>query len=469
MTTTPHYIFLSSLGLRGHTAEQMCAMDTTAMANLRGRVCQLNYNGSGILEILSTVGLPKHVPFLKSPVPLGVGQRVRFRLLSSHDDVQAVDIGLEPHAQLLGREVPQFLEDTNDLKTTSTGESPKKSQLLASEDVMSLVPAQSHSRCFLRRMRQFQNSDPREQAQLVIEAERSLQKLLCQSTLDGDAICRLARKCASWLHPPVLQTSQQKQSDQKSVRGTEDHIENLQGRVRKILINALNHLDLQDPSTFKAMKAALFYMASLCERLEKKYGFSSVLAQATPARTQWLELKTLLEDSRLESLSETILKVEESRPPSPLAQDQQMKRVIQRKKRKRRGQVVEYYEPTARIKALSTVSQGVPVKLKCSECPFTLTSSWYLQHPKTLKCSVIAPRDGHETCQQDLKKRCSWKNLDGSPVVRAFGSDLEYCPHQRLLVFCKSCGGGRVCVHGKRRDRCQECKHLYAGRRVKRS
>ena len=465
---------------------EMCAMDASRMPNLRGRVCQLNYNCSGILEPSPMAELPKHISFRKSPPSLRVGQTVRFRFLSRGDDVQAVDISLESEVQRhQEREMLDLPADASCLNTSSIlslGKHVETSQSLDIGDVMSSVPAQSHSKCFLRRMNQFRNSTQGEQVQLVIEAERTLDKLLGQSTLDGDGICRLARKCASWLHPPVLQSANpQRQSDPRTARGTEDQV-NLQGRIRKILIDALNHLDLQDPLTFEAMKAALFYMASLCERLDKKCGSSSEMLAATPARKQWQELKSLLKDSRMKSLDElfyqpSCLRVEDQSKPRPLPrvakiQDQGKEMadavgvagVECEHAFARRGRITECYEPTAIIKALSTVSQGTPVTLMCSECPFTVLSSWYFQHPKTLKRSAISPQMGHNTCRRKVKN-CFWKCLDDLTVMRAMPSDLEYCPHKRLRGQCASCGGYRMCTHAKRRNRCEECKHLPVRRR----
>ena len=462
-------------------------MGIDGMPNLRGRVCQLNYNCSGMLEPSPMAGLPKRVPFVKSPLSLRVGQAVRFRIVSRSDDAQAVDIILESDVQpRQAREVAEITSDANDLDTSSTSRtSVEKSQLLDFVDVMSAVPGERHSRSFLRRMSQFQNAGQADQVQLVIEAERSLDRLLGQSTLDGDAICRLARKCASWLHPPVLQTANPpRQSDHESARGTEDQV-HLQERIRKILIHALNHLDLQDPFTFEAMKAALFYIDSLCERLGEKCGSSSAMLPSTPARKQWLQLKSLLEDSGLQGLHEM-----SSRPPCPIMEDHskpgpllsaantqdKMKEMVDtlripgvehEHEPKRRHRIAEYYEPSARIKALSTVSQGAPVKLMCSECPFTVTSCWYFQHPKTLKRSVIAQHRGHKTCRQKVKN-CHWKSLDGSPVIRSLVYAVQYCPHNILLGNCASCGGYKMCVHSKRKEYCKECKHLIRRRGRKR-
>ena len=429
-------------------------------------------------------GLPKLVPFLKAPLSLHVGQTVRFRILSRGDDVQAVDISLESEVPgLQEREMQDVIADTNDLNTSSTlGTTVEKPKSLDSVDV-SLVPAQSHSRCFLRRMGQFRNSSQGEQLQLVIEAERSLEKLLGQSALDGDAICRLARKCASWLHPPVLKTANpQRKTDHKSASGTEDQV-HLQERIRKIVIEALNNLDLQDPSTFEAMKAALFYMASLCQRLDEKSGFSSGMLAATTAGKQWLELKSLLADSGRKSLDEM-----SCQPPCPRVEDQpkpslfpssassqgQGKEMadavrlagVEHENRQRR-RTTEFYEPTELIKAMSTVSQGTEVKLMCSECPFTMGSSWYFESPRTLKRWVMAPQDGHKTCRQKVKN-CYWKSLDNLRVMRAVVSNLKYCKHNLPLRSCASCGGYQMCIHAKQKHQCRECRHLVRRRGTKR-
>ena len=463
---------------------KMCAMDVDEMHNLRGRVCLLNYNCSGILEPFQMAGLPKHITFLKSPLSLRVGQTVRFRIVRRGDDLQAVDISsveseVYKHQE---RGMPsKLIVDTIDLNTSPTlGTSVEKPKSLDSGDVMSSLPAHRQSMCFLRRMSQFRNSSQAEQVQLVTEAERSLDRLLGQSTLDGDAICRLARKCASWLHPPVLQSANpQRQSDPRTARGTEDQV-NLQGRIRKILIEALNHLDLQDPSTLEAMKAALFYMASLCERLNEKCGSSSVMLAATPATEQWQQLKSLLEESGLKSLASAEMsrqppfpRVEDQSKPGPLPSAENPQEQVQEMadavwvagvehehEPTRRRRITEYYEPSAIIKALSTVSQGTPVKLMCSECPFTVTSSWYFQHPKTLKRSVISPQRGHTICQHKSKKRCYWKNLDFISVIRAYLTNFKFCLHKRLLADCAACGGVRMCIHARQRNKCKECKHL---------
>ena len=426
-------------------------------------------------------GLPKHVPFLKSQVSLRVGQTVQFRIVGRGGDVQAVDISLECDAPThKAREIPKLTADASDFKgSLKIAETPS----LDSEDVMKLMQAQSHSRCFLRRMSQFRNLGQGEQVQLVIEAEKSLDKLLRQTTLDGDAICRLARKCASWLHPPVLRKENpQRLSDHASARGVEDQV-HLQGRVRKIVIDALNHLDLQDPSTFQAMKAALFYLASLCQCLDEKCGFSSATLATKPARKQWLELKSLLAESGLKSLVSN----ESYQLPCPGVEDQcklgllpsaketqgvmkemdgavRIAGLEQQHEPENRCRLVGCYEPSARIKALSTVFQGTPVQLMCSECPFTMTSSWYVENPKTSKRSVIAPQKGHHSCLKKTKN-CCWKKPDGGPVVRSFMSNFEYCPHRRLLVFCASCGGRRLCIHARQRHQCKECRHLHVGPR----
>lgn len=79
--------------------------------------------------------------------------------------------------------------------------------------------------------------------------------------------------------------------------------------------------------------------------------------------------------------------------------------------------------------------------------PVSSKGNWYFQHPKTFAWSVLAPRDGHNQCQQSLKKRCSWQSLDGSHVMAGISSNLQFCQeHQRLLTQCAPCGGKKMCI-----------------------
>ena len=73
--------------------------------------------------------------------------------------------------------------------------------------------------------------------------------------------------------------------------------------------------------------------------------------------------------------------------------------------------------------------------------------TWYFQHPKTGIRSVLAPRDGHNLCQRNLKKRCYWYSLDGSNAMAGISSNMEFCDeHQRLLTQCAPCGGKKMCI-----------------------
>ena len=73
--------------------------------------------------------------------------------------------------------------------------------------------------------------------------------------------------------------------------------------------------------------------------------------------------------------------------------------------------------------------------------------NWYFQHPKTGIRSVLAPRDGHNRCQQKLKKRCYWQSLDGCHAMAGISSNMEFCKqHQRLLTQCAPCGGKKMCT-----------------------
>ena len=404
-------------------------------------MCQLNYDGSGTLKFC--LECPRYIAFAKSPIRLLLGQEVSFETSQVGHVVEAVDLN------------PVCEDDCR----AAHGISLKHSEM----DAMKLTccPPVQRKR-FLDRMLRFQNASEGEQLQCVMEAERLLEILLNQSELDGDAICRLVRKCASWLRPPLLQTGDSGvQTEQSDNRSPSMQPLQLQWRVRNILIRSLKHLDLQDPSTLQALQTAIFYAVSLLNQVEEVLQ----LSQPTPALKQWLELRKLLWDYGLCS-SQTLLQsgaVERGNSEVKMVRGEDPRH---QKNEGLGGFAGKCFEPGPKIKALSTTFKGTMVRLRCSECSFTITSSWHFKNPKTLKSSVIGPNTGHSMCQRKLKKRSYWQSLeDGVHVVGGTIANLKYCRHQKILDFCAPCGGQRMCVHEKRKDRCKECNQKLPPRR----
>jgi hypothetical protein len=74
---------------------------------------------------------------------------------------------------------------------------------------------------------------------------------------------------------------------------------NLQCRVRKLLIRALDHLDLSDRPTFEAVEAAMLHLHTLVQQVDLK--LSSRTDRSSDSARQWLKLRELVRGSSSES------------------------------------------------------------------------------------------------------------------------------------------------------------------------
>ena len=409
---------------------------------LRGRVCQLKYFSGGTLEH-SVHGLVQRIIFSTSSIGLSIGQEVFFRTRRVAHDVEAVGICMVKHCHQFNQMVGSIGRNDQKLAPLALAEE-------SIRDVAKALPEQSQVRRFPRRRTFFQNATQEEQKQLVMEAEKLLNTLLSQSKLDGDAICRLVRKCASWLHPPLHTSDSVKQIDKARATDEVCHMQ-FQWRVRRILIKALNNLDLQDPYTFQAVKTAMIFLASLTQPFNKK---SEIISHSsTPTQKQWQKLRSFFDG--LEHLlsdqkplkDQSALHTSEQGPQNQASQAGMFY-----------GFAGQCFEPTEKVKALATTFHDTKATLKCSDCPYTITSNWRFQNPKTLKCAILGPKKGHSLCQRKLKRWCSWKSLDGSRVIKCIESSLSYCRHKRMLRKCIACGSPEICAHGKWMYQCKECK-----------
>ena len=226
---------------------------------LVGHICQLNYGWGGLVEhqTLGASQCSQHIYFSGSTDSLRIGQEVGFRLRQLAGMLEAVD--LTP----LRSQSPQ-------------AKSPLwHARFLQSQDgfpLSKLTSAiwQRQIRRLQRGILKFSNAAKAEQCKLVVEAERLLDELLGQPDLDGDSLCQLIRRCASWLHDPVFKALAG--VDEASPPDGQQDSANLQCRIRQLLIRALNHVDLSDGPTFEAVEAALRYMAVFVQRLEENQG-----------------------------------------------------------------------------------------------------------------------------------------------------------------------------------------------------
>ena len=226
-------------------------------SHLVGHICQLNYGWGGLVKQTLGASQPSHISFSGSTDSLRVGQEVRFRLRQFAGMVEAVD--LTP------------LRSRSQQAKSALGDA----RLLQSQDGFPLSKLTSAIwQCQIRRLQRgilkFSNAEKAEQCRLVVEAERLLDELLGQADLDGDSLCQLVRRCASWLHAPVFKALAG--VDEASPSDEQQDPTNLQCRIRQLLIRALNHLDLSDQPTFEAVEAALRYMTVFDQRLEENQG-----------------------------------------------------------------------------------------------------------------------------------------------------------------------------------------------------
>ena len=220
---------------------------------LVGHICQLNYGWGGLVE---TLRASQRIAFSGSTLPLRIGQEVGFRLRQFSGKVEAVDL-----SPLRSQSSPQRTSPLHALLQGQDGFPLSK---------LTSAIWQQQIRRLQRGILKFSNAAKAEQCKLVLEAERLLGELLGQPDLDGDSLCQLIRRCASWLHAPVFKALAG--VDEASPSDEQQDPVNLQRRIRQLLIRALNHLDLSDGPTFEAVEAALRYMAVFVQRLEENQG-----------------------------------------------------------------------------------------------------------------------------------------------------------------------------------------------------
>ncbi|CAL1163938.1 unnamed protein product [Cladocopium goreaui] len=451
--------------------DPMCSSDSP----LLGWICQLNYGCGGLLTLHDT---SQHVPFSTSTLPLRIGQKVSFRIRFA-DKIEAVDLQV---SSIQARDGLPAEHVSSSSQQSPTGN-------VIQEAARSCSGLQRQIRRLQRGILKFSNAAKVEQYQLVLEAERLLDKVLGQPDLDGDSLCQLIRRCASWLHAPIFKALA---GDEPSLSDGQ-HPMNLQCRVRKLLIRALDHLDLSDRPTFEAVEAAMLHLHTLVQQVDLK--LSSRTDRSSDSARQWLKLRELVRGSSSESSFPGSVVAYHGRQgvaPTTIAEDflpAERSRVCKRQRPAKqvkpavRGGYLKcfagsVYEPSSKIQALRSIFKSEPHKVKCSECAFTISSSWRFQHPKTRAIAILVPSNGHNACQHRLKKRCFWRALGQIRSKSDVHANLNFCCHDRLLMQCapcggqmmchhgrqryqcKDCGGGRICEHEKRRDACKICRHL---------
>jgi ribosomal protein L37AE/L43A len=403
-----------------------------------GTICQLKYQGGGQLLYKGSGGGSLQICFLKAPY-LRVGQLVSFSIR----DGLAVDVA------------------------------PLDATALSNEKAMEMVVPRSSQqersvRKLYRSIARFRNADVDERDQLITGAEESLQQYLESSEVDGDAICALVLRCSGWLHPPVSPVPKETATAEVAVKVSSE-VSNLQWRLRKLLIRALNCLDLTDPTTRRELWAALIYIQTLLRN------WDTCSEGLTPSRTatQWKQLEALVgqgEGQRITEFKDLKVRKANKAGSNFLSADVREEPGVPEPEPskalgKRRAVVhAGTYRPHQKIRELPSVFHADEgVELKCSQCPRVIASNWFWRHPVSGKVRVLVPHKGH-TCPTKLGKKRPWLAQGNMPQKNDRLVELNFCVHNRQKHFCKDCGGRYFCPHGMRIYSCLSCKSQGAGR-----
>lgn len=417
---------------------------------LLGLVCQLRYDGGGLLLYRSTSGDALHIPFPKAGVTsLRIGQRVTFSLSQSAGHTEAVGIkSWTPEAHF-----SRFVSPEAPLQQSRSMVSPFERSMLPRED--------ASTRRFQRNIGTFHNANLEERLRLIDQAEAVLKALLTSSDLDGDAICSLVNRLAAWLHPPfgnqgVNGTAERKGEETSNGTAGSDACEGQQSRIRKLLICSLRCLDLEDFPTYQQVQAALGYMLQLLQKVH----LDPSVQNPSRAVKQWAQLQSLLPARAQKPIRQ---------PPSE-GRTRPKKRLLQAVQGGTGAVDSGVYHPQKRVQALPSVFPSEDqVRLQCPGCDKIIRSSWFWRHPRTAKVHVLVPHNGHAACTKRIGKRCLWKSLDPWTPKTDHVSHLAFCQHKRREGICKDCGGREMCVHQRQRANCRVCKKLPRERPVKRA
>eukprot|EP00434_Breviolum_minutum_P028209 symbB.v1.2.024955.t1/scaffold2364.1/size162346/2 len=300
-------------------------------------------------------------------------------------------------------------------------------------------PVLSQTRRLQRSIGVFHNADSQERLDMVKKAEDILQQLLEEPEIDGDGICKLVRRCVGWLHVPIpsdrpaVAKNQDLNTHEVNFEEHASEHSNLQARVRRLLILALNALDLTDAVTFQAVEEALNYIRILLQQAERSHhGNASALKQ-------WARLEALV---------------------TPTDFGKAEKHRVLRMAHKDKGTVVDgSYTPNRKVRDLPMVFESDDiVELECSKCSHVICSSWFWRHTGTGRLHVVVPKNGHRVCTTKLGKKCPWIVRGEMPPKNDHINELDLCPHHREKKFCKDCGGSHICVHLRQRQSCKLCK-----------
>eukprot|EP00438_Fugacium_kawagutii_P027451 Skav208102 [mRNA] locus=scaffold1681:261214:262527:- [translate_table: standard] len=403
-----------------------------------GRVCQLCYEGGGRLFSENLRGEPSIFPFEKGPcgLTLQIGQIVRFCVSHRFGYDEAVDLQIVHDDRALGKG-PEWNPQTLDPEVC--------------HGVKQL--SQQHLIKLQRNIGIFNNATMTERSELVKKAEEKLAELLAEDPWDGNKIAKLVRRCSGWLCPPVVSANLVSPLELSHPTLDGDSVGEqkcLQRRLRKLLIEALQVLDLEDACTVEALLAAIIHVKALIERNE------TAACASTSAGRQWQKLQALV---ALEASSSKIRT--DGIPDHSLPKQSEAKPASHKGENRPSDQsTISHgrYCPNEKVRSVSSVFRDQACRIKCSQCPLTIFSTWFWKHPSKRTVHVLVPLNGHRPCSAKLGHRCGWHALDGTPTKADDMYHLDFCQHHRRRASCRQCGGREICEHNRLRHRCKMCK-----------
>ena len=425
-----------------------------------GTICQLNYYGGGRLQYQDSCGKPLHLSFEKAPC-LRISQQVSFsinHILSEASNVVPVDL---PQAEVTksaveteGSESFTCAAIRGESQGRAVGDLPASSGSMRLASKLDSGGAKAKEdrpgRKLQRSIGEYHNADMQERLQLITRAEETLQELLAAAEIDGDALGRLVCRCVGWLHAPLLSENGHPvdtETDPSLDASTSSENSNLQSRLRRLLIRALSHLDLTDDVTRAALETALMYIQGLIKAVP-------LWSDASTKRVtkQWQALQSLVSTSH-------------RRPPthSQVAKPEERKGV-RKDWATTAGGTFQPGQKILKLPSVSTRNHGI--RLTCSHCGHEISSKWFWRHPATGIVHVLAPYNGHSACSRKLGKKVRWIVDGDMPQKNDHFTELDLCPHHREKGRCQSCGGDRLCLHGRRPNLCPLCRKSYLMRRI---
>ena len=396
-----------------------------------GHVCQLHYYGGGVVAYHSENGKLARLQFHRGPC-LKIGQAVTFSIV----DGVAVDIlTSDPSKEAVLKHARGAVSAHTLVERTDDVPRPAASQAGA-------LPQSLRDKRLQKEMGRFRNATAEEQLEWMDQTEAELQRLLEDGDgLDGDRLCRLVRRLAAWLNWPVVRgATAQDPRFLEQKEGARPDFSQLQRRIRRALITALQNIDLEDDNTRRCLESPLAFIQGLCDQVD----FAAL--PATSATQQWHQLRSLICGSDGAKVGQHDKKTSVANR-LPAADSSGVSNSV--------------FYPNKKVQGLPTVFEGEDViQLQCGLCSATISSSWFFRHPDTQQISVLVPQHGHLACGKKLGKLSPWIPASDVTPKPAKLEILTLCPHNRELRNCTLCGGSRMCEHQKRRDRCATCRCL---------